>query len=345
MTMPRPWLSICIPTYNRSRFLQELLNSIATSIERAGVAVGKVEICISDNASTDDTAEAVHNWQAAHTAVPLRLAIQAVNNGPDSNYLAAAELATGDNVWFMGSDDTVPSDAVSKVLSAAQEGHELILGARTNCSFNMQPRYYCGWFEPADRRTFDTRKPSELHDYLTQATSLGAQFSYLSSVIVRRDAWERVPTDLTYIGSAYIHVQKCVDILRQGATLLYLPDSIVNNRGDNDHFAAAGAVNRAMIDIRGYVRLSDRFEDSVIGELFLSALRHERPAVHTAFFLRKNSTEEQWREAVPLLCRYGASATLVRILTFAPSLVRLLDRPLVQRLARRLLGRRLPTGA
>jgi abequosyltransferase len=262
----------------------------------------------------------------------------------DRNYLAVASLATGDYVWFMGSDDTVPLDAVNELMAAVENGHELILGARTNCNFIMQPLYHCGWFENVDRRTFDTRKPSELSEYLTQATSLGAQFSYLSSVIVRRDAWERVSTDLSYIGSAYVHVQKCVDILRQGATLLYLPTSIVNNRGDNDYFATSGAVNRTMIDIRGYIRLSDRFDDPASRVLFLTALRRERPPVHTAFFLRKNATEEQWREAAPLLRRYGASAMLVRILTIAPILVRVLDRPLVQRFARRVLGRRLPTG-
>lgn len=345
MTILRPRLSICIPTYNRSKYLLELLNSLAASIDCAGAGIAAVEICISDNASTDDTFETVSNWQADHQAVPLNLTVQAVNGGPDRNYLAAAALAMGDYIWFMGSDDSVPTDAVTVVLAAIQEGHELILGARTNCSIDMQPRYYCGWFQYADRRTFDTRKPSELYDYLSQATSLGAQFSYLSSVIVRRDTWELSSTDLSYIGSAYIHAQKCVDIIRQGATLLYIPHAIVNNRGDNDHFAAAGAVNRAMIDIRGYVRLSDRFEDSVNRRLFLNALRHERPPVHTAFFLRKNSTEQQWREAVPLLCRYGAPTQLICILSFAPWLVRLLDRPVVQRFARYVLGRRLPNGA
>jgi abequosyltransferase len=342
MTIPR--ISICIPTYNRSQFLVELLDSIYESINYAGVSAGQLQICISDNASTDDTAEIVHYWNADHPTIPLRLEVQATNGGPDRNYLAAASLATGDYVWFMGSDDTLPLDAVKVLLTEVQNGNELILGSRTNCNSVMQPLYHCRWFGNIDRRTFDTRKSSELREYLTQATSLGAQFSYLSSVIVRRDAWERVSTDLSYIGSAYVHVQKCVDILRQGATLLYLTTSIVNNRGDNDYFASSGAVNRAMIDIRGYVRLSGRFDDPSHKLLFLTALRRERPPIHTAFFLRKNATEEQWREAAPLLRSYGTSAILVRILTIAPSLVRILDRPFVQRFARRVLGRRLPTG-
>lgn len=345
MNLPAPRLSICIPTFNRAKFLSELLDSIAAEIASAPPHCRDVEICISDNASTDDTSSAVRVWQHAHPSVPLTLQVQPVNGGPDRNYLAAAALATGQYIWFMGSDDIVSPGALHKVFAAIDESPELILGARTNCTFDMQPQYHCGWFSSADRRVFDLRRPEDLHDYLSQATSLGALFSYLSSVIVRRKEWKRIETDASYIGSAYVHVQKCVDIIREGATLVYVPQSIVNNRGDNDHFATAGAVSRAMIDIRGYVQLSSRFEDPRIQSLFLTALRRERPIIHTAFFLRKNTSDEQWLEAAPLLCRYGASTALIHILTVAPGLVCMLDRPILQRLARRLLGRRLPKGA
>lgn len=48
----RPLLSICIPTFNRARFLKLTLDSI---IGQSEFAQGLVEIVISDNCSTDDT--------------------------------------------------------------------------------------------------------------------------------------------------------------------------------------------------------------------------------------------------------------------------------------------------
>lgn len=50
--MDKPLLSICIPTYNRSKYLK---NSIESIICQQEFLDGKVEIVISDNASEDDT--------------------------------------------------------------------------------------------------------------------------------------------------------------------------------------------------------------------------------------------------------------------------------------------------
>lgn len=56
MNNEKPLLSICIPTYNRSKYLKKSLDSIVTQNEFLN---GSVEIVISDNASTDDTKEVV----------------------------------------------------------------------------------------------------------------------------------------------------------------------------------------------------------------------------------------------------------------------------------------------
>ena len=45
-------LSLCIPTYNRADILKETLTKLV--LEPAFI-LGRVEICISDNASTDHT--------------------------------------------------------------------------------------------------------------------------------------------------------------------------------------------------------------------------------------------------------------------------------------------------
>lgn len=54
--MDKPLLSICIPTYNRSKYLKKSIESIICQQEFLD---GKVEIIISDNASQDDTQSVV----------------------------------------------------------------------------------------------------------------------------------------------------------------------------------------------------------------------------------------------------------------------------------------------
>ncbi|MDR3150214.1 MAG: glycosyltransferase [Candidatus Peribacteria bacterium] len=54
-------LSICIPTYNREKFLPDALNSILKQINDNNK--DKIEICISDNASEDNTKELINGFQ------------------------------------------------------------------------------------------------------------------------------------------------------------------------------------------------------------------------------------------------------------------------------------------
>ena len=60
----RPRLSLCIPTWNRGRYLQGALESGLR--EAAGQPPGTVEVLVCDNASTDETAEVISRIQAAH---------------------------------------------------------------------------------------------------------------------------------------------------------------------------------------------------------------------------------------------------------------------------------------
>ena len=54
-------LSVCIPTYNRAKSLANCLNSI--KIAQKFVCNTEVEVCISDNASDDNTKEIVQRFQ------------------------------------------------------------------------------------------------------------------------------------------------------------------------------------------------------------------------------------------------------------------------------------------
>ena len=53
-------LSICIPTYNRSKHLKNCLNSIILNLN---YRKEDVQICVSDNCSTDETESVVRHAQ------------------------------------------------------------------------------------------------------------------------------------------------------------------------------------------------------------------------------------------------------------------------------------------
>ena len=79
-------LAICIPTYNRSYHLKNCLNSILLN----GDEVKNIEVCISDNNSTDDTQNIV-NFYKKHIDINYQLNTE--NIGVAKNILKSVAIS------------------------------------------------------------------------------------------------------------------------------------------------------------------------------------------------------------------------------------------------------------
>lgn len=106
-----PILSICIPTYNRGKLLNELLNQVFNLSE---VTKSKIQICISDNFSSDITSSVIDGWRNKLELVSVR---QQSNIGASRNFQAVAALSTAPWVLLMGDDDLLYVSGFEKILS------------------------------------------------------------------------------------------------------------------------------------------------------------------------------------------------------------------------------------
>jgi hypothetical protein len=127
--MPGPLLSVGIPTYNRARLLESALRSLVSQVREAGE---KVELIVSDNCSTDDTADVVRK---ARELVPIRYRRNDRNLGLARNVLGIAnELATGEFVWMIGDDELVMPGAVRRILGVLEKHSEVDYVFVNTCS-------------------------------------------------------------------------------------------------------------------------------------------------------------------------------------------------------------------
>ena len=115
------FLSICIPTYNRLRYLRELLPEVLRQI--SGIHIGEVELIVSDNASTDETARYLRLVDDPH----LRWWTNEMNIGGDRNFLKCVAEAKGEFVWLFGDDDLMPEGTVARVLGFLHENNPALL--------------------------------------------------------------------------------------------------------------------------------------------------------------------------------------------------------------------------
>lgn len=119
----QPLLSICIPTYNRAERLGRLLANIYEEIAGLGT---QVEICISDNCSTDGTQAAVHRWEKK---LPISSRRNGSNKGLDVNFVQAVTMAGGEWAWMCGDDDIFEKGAIARMLGVLATGGATKAGA------------------------------------------------------------------------------------------------------------------------------------------------------------------------------------------------------------------------
>jgi abequosyltransferase len=110
--MSDPILSICIPTYNRSKYLFRLLESLVHEIADNSLPVN---IKITNNASTDDTKSVCDDFSKKYDFISV--VHQLENYGADFNISTAFSLSNGKYTWIIGDDDYASEGAITLLLN------------------------------------------------------------------------------------------------------------------------------------------------------------------------------------------------------------------------------------
>lgn len=102
-------LSIVIPTYNRADFLDLSLSVHVPLAREYGI-----EIYISDNCSSDNTAAVVKKWMLEYSC--LHYSCNDKNLGAEENFEIALNLSSSQYVWLLGDTYQIPRNGISSIL-------------------------------------------------------------------------------------------------------------------------------------------------------------------------------------------------------------------------------------
>lgn len=102
-------LSVCIPTYNRAAHLASCLNSIILLRAHSDI---ELQVCVSDNASNDETVAVVRN---AQLSLNIKYHRNQCNLGIPRNFLNVVSMADGDFAWLLGDDDLLMPDCLERL--------------------------------------------------------------------------------------------------------------------------------------------------------------------------------------------------------------------------------------
>ncbi len=202
-------ISICIPQYNRIEYLKINLQQIALqeSVD--------LEVIVSDDASTDNTAQEIKQMQENYP-FPLIYHRFETNHGYDRNLRNSMELASGQYCFILGNDDTLSDPlALSRLVKFLIENNEPEVGF-CNCADFVNP-------EEIQIRA----KANEVIGSGPEITlKYYSSFSFVAGLVYKKTAFDSVNTD-KLDGSIYVQIYLAALIILQKGRLFTYYDPIV----------------------------------------------------------------------------------------------------------------------
>ncbi len=178
----RPLLSIAIPSFDRPGPLKSLLESVASEV--ATCPPGLVEVCITDDASSDPEAlETALAFAEHHGYASFRT--QDANVGIERNVLAAGHACRGEYLLLIGNDDVLLPGSIAAILGDIETtGVPVLLYEKKRINGDGSPRPDVVGSTPIELEEGAT------HLFSTMIEAAGAQgllstFGYVGPIVVR----------------------------------------------------------------------------------------------------------------------------------------------------------------
>lgn len=249
-------LAICIPNYNRLEKLDRLLKTAAEQIDSCRL-YDHVEICVSDDCSTENILSVVEGVLIQYPRLNLILHVNEQNMGMDYNFLNCVRMADAEFCWIIGNDDLPTENGLRSVIEyLAEEDIDILV-----CPFDVYDEdesilksVYP--IKDAEQYSFSfyTADEKEYSSLIERVNDGNALFCFLSNVIFKRESWIRHGDMFRdKMHTIFIQMYMNLQTLKEGAVYKYVPDKFIKNYVDNEVNATFKREYDVLVGLSGVV--------------------------------------------------------------------------------------------
>lgn len=202
-------ISICIPQYNRIAYLLKSLADISRQ------TYDDIEICISDDCSSDDTVEEIEKLQRTYR-YPIVFTRFARNQGYDCNLRRSMEIASGEYCFALGNDDTLDDPGcIARMVRFLEDNARPEIG-------------YCNYRDYSD--TSNVARKALTTTVVGSGPGVAlryyASFICVAGYIIRRDLFVKYNT-ARFDGSVYVQMYFATRAIAEGHRFFTLDEVMV----------------------------------------------------------------------------------------------------------------------
>lgn len=297
-----PTLSICIPTFNRAACLRALLEDIRLQITelQAGHAVSVV---VSDNHSEDETEHVVAAARGA--GLPVTYHRQPRNVGFAANMNHVVARAPAAYCWLMGSDERLRPGALRRVLEALNGDPSVDVLVANKAVGGLERRYLV---DSSASDTFAIEGAADLLAYVRRCAEVSALFAFISTLVVRKAAWDSVAITEDEAGHAYTHCIRLFHVLLRGGRVVRHIEFALVDAGTVANEYSSAVFRHAILDARTLEYLAGLFEDRVAARAAFAVVFRRQYSNVVVLAAKAHATGADWKAITPLLVAAGYPA-------------------------------------
>ena len=128
-----PLVSIIVPVYNVEEYLDECVESLANQ------TYPDIEIILVDDGSPDNCPQICDKWALRDNRIKV---IHKENGGVSSARNAGFDIANGEWIWFVDSDDTVEANALEELLSNKDDSDLIVFASSTDELYTKDEKFF-----------------------------------------------------------------------------------------------------------------------------------------------------------------------------------------------------------
>ena len=195
-------ISIIIPCYKVEEFLPRCLDSVI------GQTYKSLEIILVDDGSPDKSGEICDTYAKQDSRIVV---VHQKNKGLSGARNSGIDIAKGEYLYFLDSDDAIFPDTISDLVRLAEENDADIVSAE-----------YCSGKEPADIKEFgtdnvETGDGARVLDYILNNASWNAWGRLYRKDVIGGDRFleGHLYEDFEFVPRQYLKAGKCVHFCRK----------------------------------------------------------------------------------------------------------------------------------
>ena len=260
----QPILTIGIPTYNRSYFLDKCLRHIYKQIGNDDI----IEVMVSDNASIDNTLGVTAKYTNHYKSLVYHRNKE--NVGAERNFRLLWEKASGRYIEVLGDDDYLVNDAIYRIISSLYKN----IGSSVFCISainDVDADDYCG---------------IGMDEYIKRVSYLS---TYISGIILKKECYKKIKEKNKFSETSLPQVYVQLEILKNDPKFVVLyADAFIKGSGESGFdrkLALSEKYPLAKVFIQEYYDILNYFVGDKANLLSQETLKQDKKNVVYKFLL------------------------------------------------------------